>query len=127
MWESVGCVLGTEPNEHQNPRFQGKYSYHTHHSENPERPNSPYVSVLLSVWDASRKALIYFRRPPERDSFYGDKDFPDLAVRDGKWKFLPIFPFKGEDKTGWIARWTFSLAGFFMNSFLESHGVFLHP
>jgi hypothetical protein len=44
--------------------------------------------VLLSVWDASRKALIYFRRPPERDSFYGDKDFPDLAVRDGKWKFL---------------------------------------
>ena len=25
------------------PHFLGKYSYHTDHSENPERPNSPYV------------------------------------------------------------------------------------
>ena len=40
-------VIGIEPNEHQIPRFLGKYSYHTHHSENPERPNSPYVSVML--------------------------------------------------------------------------------
>jgi hypothetical protein len=38
--------LGIEPNEHQIPRFQEKYSYHTDHSENPERPNSPYASVL---------------------------------------------------------------------------------
>ena len=37
------CVLGIEPNEHQIPRFQGKYSYHTHLTENPERPNSPNV------------------------------------------------------------------------------------
>jgi uncharacterized sulfatase len=36
----------------------------------------------------SRKAPIFFRRPPDRDSFYGDTDLPDLAVRDGKWKFL---------------------------------------
>jgi len=35
--------FGIEPNEHQIPRFQGKYSYHTDHSENPERPNSPNV------------------------------------------------------------------------------------
>ena len=34
------CVLGIEPNEHRIPRFLGKYSYHTDHSENPERPNS---------------------------------------------------------------------------------------
>ena len=27
--------LGIEPNEHQTPRFQGKYSYHTHLTENP--------------------------------------------------------------------------------------------
>ena len=33
-------VLGIEPNEHQPPRFQGKYSYHTDHSENLERSNS---------------------------------------------------------------------------------------
>jgi hypothetical protein len=39
--------LGIEPNEHRIPSFQWKYSYHTHHLENPMRPNSPYVSVLL--------------------------------------------------------------------------------
>lgn len=44
--------------------------------------------TLLGKSDASRKAPIFFRRPPDRDSFYGDKDLPDLAVRDGKWKFL---------------------------------------
>jgi uncharacterized sulfatase len=36
----------------------------------------------------SRRAPIFFRRPPDRDSFYGDDDLPDLAVREGKWKFL---------------------------------------
>ena len=36
-------ILGIEPNEHQIPRFQGKYSYHTHLPENSERPNSPNV------------------------------------------------------------------------------------
>ena len=36
-------VLGIEPNEHQTPRFQWKYGYHTHHSENPRRSNSPNV------------------------------------------------------------------------------------
>ena len=43
--ERVGCILGIEPNEHQIPRFQGKYSYHTDHSENlrdPILPMSPY-------------------------------------------------------------------------------------
>ena len=39
----VERVMGIEPNEHQIPCFQGKYSYHTDHSENPERPNSPNV------------------------------------------------------------------------------------
>ena len=36
----------------------------------------------------SRQAPIYFRRPPDRNSFYGDQDLPDLALRKGKWKFL---------------------------------------
>ena len=40
-------VMGIEPNEHRILRFQGKYSYHTHHSENPVRSNSPYVSVMV--------------------------------------------------------------------------------
>lgn len=36
----------------------------------------------------SRKTPIFFRRPPDRDDFYGDNNLPDLAVRDGKWKLL---------------------------------------
>lgn len=44
--------------------------------------------VLLGKSNVSRKSPIFFRRPPDRDAFYGDKDLPDLAVRDGKWKFL---------------------------------------
>ena len=44
--------------------------------------------ILLGKSTASRKAPILFRRPPDRDAFYGDNDLPDLAVRDGKWKFL---------------------------------------
>ena len=55
--------MGIEPNEHQIPHFQGKYSNHTHLPENPESPNSPnalpmsqyfwgvgfFVSMNLSV------------------------------------------------------------------------------
>lgn len=36
----------------------------------------------------SRRAPIFFRRPPDRDAFYGDSDLPDLAVRSGRWKLL---------------------------------------
>jgi arylsulfatase A-like enzyme len=39
----------------------------------------------------SRAAPIFFRRPPDRNAFYGDDDLPDLAVRKGKWKFLCEF------------------------------------
>ncbi|NQV33413.1 MAG: N-acetylgalactosamine-6-sulfatase, partial [Phycisphaeraceae bacterium] len=46
------------------------------------------VDVLLGRANASRKAPLFFRRPPDRDAFYGDNDLPDLAVRAGKWKFL---------------------------------------
>jgi len=41
--------MGIEPNEHRISRFQGKYSYHTHHSENTERPNSPNVLPMSRV------------------------------------------------------------------------------
>ena len=43
-------VMGIEPNEHQIPRFLGKYSYHTDHSENPERPNSPNVLPMSQCY-----------------------------------------------------------------------------
>lgn len=44
--------------------------------------------VLLGRSKDSRKKPIYFRRPPDRDSFYGVRDLPDLAIRDGRWKLL---------------------------------------
>ncbi|HYW78121.1 MAG TPA: sulfatase-like hydrolase/transferase [Thermoguttaceae bacterium] len=44
--------------------------------------------VLLGNSQASRRGLLFFRRPPDRDRFYGIDDLPDLAVRDGRWKLL---------------------------------------
>ncbi|MEZ6134101.1 MAG: sulfatase-like hydrolase/transferase [Pirellulaceae bacterium] len=51
----------------------------------------PLVGTLLGTTppgDGSRTAPIFFRRPPDRDAFYGDEDLPDLAVRSGHWKLL---------------------------------------
>ena len=44
--------------------------------------------VLLGDSHASRSRPLFFRRPPDRDAFYGAGDLPDLAVRDGNWKLL---------------------------------------
>jgi len=44
--------------------------------------------VLLGKSTASRGQSLFFRRPPDRDAFYGVDDLPDLAVRDGDWKLL---------------------------------------
>jgi len=44
--------------------------------------------ILLGTSRDSRTAPIFFRRPPDRDAFYGIADLPDLAMRDGKWKLL---------------------------------------
>jgi arylsulfatase A-like enzyme len=43
---------------------------------------------LLGKSQESRSSPLFFRRPPDRDAFYGDDDLPDLAVRDGRWKLL---------------------------------------
>lgn len=45
-------------------------------------------AVLLGESNSSREKPIFFRRPPDRDRFYGVNDLPDLAVRQGKWKLL---------------------------------------
>ncbi|TWU29071.1 Arylsulfatase [Novipirellula artificiosorum] len=45
------------------------------------------VNTLLGE-GGSRDAPIFFRRPPDRDSFYGVEDLPDLAVRSSKWNLL---------------------------------------
>ena len=44
--------------------------------------------VLKGESQGSRSAPLYFRRPPDRDAFYGIEDCPDLAVREGDWKLL---------------------------------------
>ena len=44
--------------------------------------------VLLGKSSGSRESPLFFRRPPDRDAFYGDNDLPDLAIRKGKWKLL---------------------------------------
>lgn len=54
---------------------------------NVKYDGEPLVSTLLGA-GGSRQAPIYFRRPPDRNSFYGDENLPDLAIRSGKWKLL---------------------------------------
>ena len=44
--------------------------------------------ILTGKAQPSRKQPLFFRRPPDRDAFYGDNDLPDLAVREGDWKLL---------------------------------------
>jgi len=45
-------------------------------------------SVLLGSTEQSRQQPLFFRRPPDRDSFYGIANLPDLAVRHEQWKLL---------------------------------------
>jgi uncharacterized sulfatase len=46
------------------------------------------LTTLLGRDSASREAPIFFSRPPDRKSFYGFENLPDLAVREGQWKLL---------------------------------------
>ena len=46
------------------------------------------LSTLLGREESSRRAPIFFSRPPDRKNFYGFENLPDLAVRDGQWKLL---------------------------------------
>jgi len=55
---------------------------------NPKFDGVPLADVVLGKSTASRIRPLFFRRPPDRDSFYGVADLPDLAVRSGKWKLL---------------------------------------
>lgn len=44
--------------------------------------------VLTGKSTESRRGPLFYRRPPDRDAYYGDPDLPDLAVREGPWKLL---------------------------------------
>jgi arylsulfatase A-like enzyme len=46
------------------------------------------LDTLLGRSTASRKAPLYFGRPPDRKNYYGFNNLPDLAMREGKWKLL---------------------------------------
>lgn len=46
------------------------------------------ADVLLGRATTSRKAPLFFSRPPDRKNFEGLKNLPDLAVIDGRWKLL---------------------------------------
>lgn len=49
------------------------------------------LDVLLGRSQRSRRAPIFFARPPDRKRFYGFTDLPDLAVRHRRWKLLCDF------------------------------------
>ena len=46
------------------------------------------LDVLLGRSEQSRKAPLFFARPPDFKEAFGEKDLPDLAVRQGDWKLL---------------------------------------
>ncbi len=56
---------------------------------NVELDGENLATTLLGQATESRKLPIFWRRPPDRPGFgHGlDEDNPDLAVRDGRWKF----------------------------------------
>ncbi|MBW3598291.1 MAG: sulfatase-like hydrolase/transferase [Planctomycetes bacterium] len=56
--------------------------------EDVEFDGESLPDVLLGQSRDSRSQPLFFRRPPDRDAFYGEGDLPDLAVRDGRWKLL---------------------------------------
>ncbi|MCA8997555.1 MAG: family 43 glycosylhydrolase, partial [Planctomycetaceae bacterium] len=55
--------------------------------ENVSLDGENLLSTLLGKEKASRSAPIFWRRPPDRPGTK-DEDNPDLAVRDGRWKYL---------------------------------------
>lgn len=46
------------------------------------------LKTMLGDANESRTAPIFYSRPPDRKSFYGFENLPDLAVREGDWKLL---------------------------------------
>ena len=46
------------------------------------------LDTVLGKSTASRIQPIFFRRPPDRKTFYGYRNLPDLAIRDKQWKLL---------------------------------------
>ncbi len=56
--------------------------------EGPSYDGEDVLDTLLGRSGDSRRAPLFFARPPDRKEHFGFKDLPDLAVRNGKWKLL---------------------------------------
>ena len=56
--------------------------------DNAEYDGEDVLDILLGKSQGSRKAPIFFSRPPDRKNYYGFKNLPDLAVIQGQWKLL---------------------------------------
>ena len=56
--------------------------------KNAQYDGEDMLDVILGKSQASRKAPIFFSRPPDRKNFFGFTNLPDLAVIDGQWKLL---------------------------------------
>ena len=46
------------------------------------------IQTLLGKSHLSRKAPLFYSRPPDRKNFYKFENLPDLAMREGDWKLL---------------------------------------
>lgn len=56
--------------------------------ENADYDGENKIETILGESTSSRKAPIYYSRPPDRKNYYGFENLPDLAMREGKWKLL---------------------------------------
>jgi uncharacterized sulfatase len=56
--------------------------------ENVNYDGENKLKTILGESTSSRKAPIFYSRPPDRKNYYGFENLPDLAMRDGKWKLL---------------------------------------
>jgi uncharacterized sulfatase len=46
------------------------------------------IKTILGESISSRKAPVFYSRPPDRKNYYGFENLPDLAMREGNWKLL---------------------------------------
>lgn len=60
----------------------------TDRPENVDLDGENLLETLLGKSESSRKAPIFYSRPPDRKNFYGIENLPDLAIREGNWKLL---------------------------------------
>ncbi len=87
-----GALVGTTNSESIFCALDLNRSLHTLAGATPgaDLDGEDLADTLVGKSKAGRVAPIFWRRPPDRPGFgHGlDEDNPDLAVRDGKWKYL---------------------------------------